>query len=1565
MLIPRAGQAQAASSGVFSTLQTDPVPDIGVALEPATMRSRVVQVDTGQVTAARLGRETLRLNLFDDAAVAVRIDRVRPTRSGYFITGRPDGFEWGEVRLVVNGPVMVGTVVTPEGKYTIRFRGFGRHVIRQVDPSAEALEDDVVDSPPPSGAPQAITPGETLPEGQPQAISPSDPFGVVVRPATDTVPEQPTEDGSEVRVLVVYTPALQAGQGGAAGMQAVVDLMIESANHAFEISGIDPRLVLAHAALVDYVETDQKRTDLDRLGSPGDGYMDEIHALRDEYAADLIHLLTVGRTSGTTGGTAYRLEEESLELAELAAFAVTIGASEEIFMHEIGHNFGLNHDRFVDNSNSAIYPYAFGYVNSRAFEPGAPETARWRTVMAYNDQCARAGFRCSGLLRFANPDQLWLGDPLGVPADHPVSAGGGPADARLTINRAARWVGSFRSEACTQYTVSPQTAVVPVGESEVVLKVVTAPSCLWEASSPSEFLTPETKARHSGSGILGVFVEPNLTGEERSGTVSVAGTTIEFRQLATDAGICGRSLAVVRAIAEGSQCDEVGTERLSEITSLRIDGHGLTVLKTGDLDGLSNLVLLSLDDNRFTELPEDLFTGLSNLERLSIGRNRLTELPAGFFAGMSKLRDLWLHGNGLKSLPEGVFSGLAGLQSLSLSSNELSEIPEYTFAGLSQLRTLNLEHNKLSELSSGTFAGLSNLSNLALGGNSYAMLPMALFSELDFLRHLSLGSNRLSSLPDDLFAGLSNLEHLSVQGSPLSELPPGIFRDLRRVKTLFVNHTVMPSLPEGVFSDLIALEDLGLKWGQLNTLPSGIFAELGALRRLDLAVNQLSSLPNGVFVGLKSLESLSLQGNPVDPLQLELTLEKVGDNQFKAVAPAGAPFELAIPLTSHGGTVDGNADTVTIPAGAVESSATGISRNADTQQRVTVDVGALPDLPNGHSGYVLARDEGLPISVLSSVDPADTALSGLSLSEATLDPAFNRDTNVYNASVENFVSSTTVTPVTSNTSAEAEIRDASDMALADADANADGHQVSLDEGENVFKVEVTAENGVSTRTYTVVVTRHESNCNRTPQVLGALVDAVSDIESCDDLRNAHLAEITRLDLRYEGITSLKTGDFAGLSSLRSLWMSNNQLKSLSVGVFSGLPELRYLRLGSNELTELSASVFSELSLLQDLALDHNQLTELPDGLFLGLGELRLLYLFDNVVSPFAISISLERVDENRFKAVTPTGAPFAIELSLSISSGGEIEGGTDSITIPAGAAESVSMGVIRTDADIDSVTVDISTLPFLPLHHIGYVLEKDAALPLEIPLPDEVAPPGQVTGIEVARGVRSLRVSWAAVSGTDGYKVQWKSGDDTYDESRQAVVAGGDTVNYTITGLTVGTKYTVRVLATRSGAHDGPFSDDVVGTTRSGDPDVNGDGVLDDDDAQIMYYAYRFSSLVGDGETGGTEASRKRFLGGYSGLADPSDEELRAMVAKANTWRTEGLNEGGDINADGMIDGSDARAMYYAYRYESLLGDGEDGGAARFRAQLLGPLAGKADPTDEDLKAMLRRANELREAYGF
>jgi hypothetical protein len=66
------------------------------------------------------------------------------------------------------------------------------------------------------------------------------------------------------------------------------------------------------------------------------------------------------------------------------------------------------------------------------------------------------------------------------------------------------------------------------------------------------------------------------------------------------------------------------------------------------------------------------------------------------------------------------------------------------------------------------------------------------------------------------------------------------------------------------------------------------------------------------------------------------------------------------------------------------------------------------------------------------------------------------------------------------------------------------------------------------------------------------------------------------------------------------------------------------------------------------------------------------------------------------------------------------------------------------------------------------------------------------------------------------------------------------------------------------------------------------------------------------------------------------------------------------VNDDGVIDGDDALVMYYAYQFESLLGRGGAGGFAELRRRLLAGLANAADPTDEDLRRMLRNAHALR-----
>ena len=112
----------------------------------------------------------------------------------------------------------------------------------------------------------------------------------------------------------------------------------------------------------------------------------------------------------------------------------------------------------------------------------------------------------------------------------------------------------------------------------------------------------------------------------------------------------------------------------------------------------------------------------------------------------------------------------------------------------------------------------------------------------------------------------------------------------------------------------------------------------------------------------------------------------------------------------------------------------------------------------------------------------DATLSGLTVydgsSNLTLSPSFaSAGTEPYTASAAYDIATVTVTATKNQADATVAWLDASDATLADADAMASGHQVALEAGGNTFKVKVTAEDGTTTKTYTVTVNRATPTCS--------------------------------------------------------------------------------------------------------------------------------------------------------------------------------------------------------------------------------------------------------------------------------------------------------------------------------------------------------------------------------------------------------------------------------------------------------------------------------------------------------
>ena len=102
--------------------------------------------------------------------------------------------------------------------------------------------------------------------------------------------------------------------------------------------------------------------------------------------------------------------------------------------------------------------------------------------------------------------------------------------------------------------------------------------------------------------------------------------------------------------------------------------------------------------------------------------------------------------------------------------------------------------------------------------------------------------------------------------------------------------------------------------------------------------------------------------------------------------------------------------------------------------------------------------------------------------------------------------------------------------------------------------------------------------------------------------------------------------------------------------------------------------------------------------------------------------------------------------------------------------------------------------------------------------------PAQPTGLSVATGSQAgeLDAAWQAPSSNGGspitgYKVQWKVSTGSWDDASDVFQATPTGTSYTITDLTGGTEYSVRVMAT-NGVGDGPSSAEATGTPSEGDP---------------------------------------------------------------------------------------------------------------------------------------------------
>lgn len=445
---------------------------------PSVIRTRFVNIHLDLLGGARTSpqatertpRDTLVLNLFPNLNLTAQLDRFGPTQYGFSWNGHIQGVPLSDVILVVVDGIVAGSISMPGAYYFIEYAGNGVHAVYQIN--QDAL--------PPDG-PAIIPPAPSVTAKSQSAIA---------TPASD--------DGSIIDVMVVYTPAARSAAGGTSAIQAAIDLMVSTTNQAYTNSGITPRLNLVHTEEVSYTETGGTE-DLDRLTNSSDGFMDNVHSLRNTYGADLVALITEP-SSAQYCGIAWLMTSVSPSF-ESSGFSVTLRTCGGlVFAHEVGHNEGMHHDWYV-NPVPGAYTYSHGHVHIAG-------ASSWRTIMSYSDKCTANSVTCPRITHFSNPAIPYSGSATGVPIGTNLSCTQGnlsnpdcDADNRQTLNNTAFTVSNFRM---SLYPASPSNL------STGVITVIQI-NLSWQDNSNNESgFVIERKLGISGTYAQIAIVGPNV-----------------------------------------------------------------------------------------------------------------------------------------------------------------------------------------------------------------------------------------------------------------------------------------------------------------------------------------------------------------------------------------------------------------------------------------------------------------------------------------------------------------------------------------------------------------------------------------------------------------------------------------------------------------------------------------------------------------------------------------------------------------------------------------------------------------------------------------------------------------------------------------------------------------------------------------------------------------------------------------------------------------------------------------------------------------------------------------------
>jgi hypothetical protein len=377
---------------------------VGLVHEEPTERSWEVRTGVIDLDAVETDPSGVSLELFDEwIDVAWVALTEKDGASSWW--GRVPGEPGSEVALTRSGDAWAGTVRVSDRLF-------------QLAPSADGVRLAEIDE-----------------DRLPPDLEPVRPPSYRLAPAASDLPGRRS---SRIDVAVAYTPAALAAAGSTAAIEATIALAETETNAGFAATGVNASVNVVGVAAATGVERPTEWNDmLDKLRGDGDGFADEVHALRAATGADTVVLL-VEETSAC--GIAFVMTEPGAAFADHAFALVNRSCATGYysFGHELGHNLGSAHH--PEFGEAAAAAWAYGHRDA---------DAGFRTVMAYN--CTGG---CPRVNHWSDPTATYNGAPMGDAA---------LGDNRRNLDATRSIVAAFRAPLVA--TVNPPTVVAPASDT--------------------------------------------------------------------------------------------------------------------------------------------------------------------------------------------------------------------------------------------------------------------------------------------------------------------------------------------------------------------------------------------------------------------------------------------------------------------------------------------------------------------------------------------------------------------------------------------------------------------------------------------------------------------------------------------------------------------------------------------------------------------------------------------------------------------------------------------------------------------------------------------------------------------------------------------------------------------------------------------------------------------------------------------------------------------------------------------------------------------------------------------